>query len=238
MTRPQLSREQWLAFKREDYLQAACALMAERGPEVRVADITKRAGTARNTFYEVWPGANGEYGGREGCRRAVLQWIAAAFFDALAEGPEVARVWVEGHKDCVAVAVRYAHLIDQELASELEVLIADSLGVPLALVGGGRVALSHAVRTGHDLSAAITDLEALASAYTSDLPTVTCEQRRFMSRSVAYVYDRNAPVQLGDRVHVDNRLGRRDGTIRGIDFLVVNGRKKRRLQIHLDPIRA
>lgn len=70
----------------------------------------------------------------------------------------------------------------------------------------------------------------------ADLVTVTCEQHRFMSRRIVHVYDRNAPVGIGDRVRVDNRQGAREGTIRTVDFMIRDGRKKRRLQIYLDEI--
>jgi hypothetical protein len=68
----------------------------------------------------------------------------------------------------------------------------------------------------------------------TDLPTVTCEENRFMERRTVYAYDSNASVVMGDRVRVDNRQGVRVGTIGGIDFLRVKGRIKRRLQIRLD----
>lgn len=65
---------------------------------------------------------------------------------------------------------------------------------------------------------------------------MTCEQRRFMTRRIAYVYDRTARIQMGDRVRVDNREGIREGVVRGMDLLILDGRKKRRLQVYLDPI--
>lgn len=162
MTRPQLTKEQHRVFTRERIMRHACEKIARQGPTTSVTELIRATAIARQTFYDIFPSREG---GLEGCWRATLRWIAASFFEAFIIGPSAARTWALGNPDGVAVVARYVHFLDLDFAIELEELVAESLDVPMAVVGGAWIVLDRALREGRSIQDVLPDLEALGAHY-------------------------------------------------------------------------